>query len=63
MSLLTAKNGLFSGFVKPVLEASEKFNVNYRDIFNTLGERGAVGGQEDLIIEVATELKKALLDN
>nr|VFJ59119.1 MAG: 4-hydroxy 2-oxovalerate aldolase [Candidatus Kentron sp. FM]VFJ59609.1 MAG: 4-hydroxy 2-oxovalerate aldolase [Candidatus Kentron sp. FM]VFK12260.1 MAG: 4-hydroxy 2-oxovalerate aldolase [Candidatus Kentron sp. FM] len=57
-SLLTAMNGLFSAFSRPVLRAAEEFDVNSRDIFNRLGERGAIFGEEDLILEVAVELKE-----
>lgn len=64
VSLLTAMNGLFSGFSKPVLKAADQFGVNYRDIFRILGERQILGGQEDIIIEVASELqKKAVINN
>lgn len=61
ISILTAMNGLFSGFSKPVLKAASQFDVSYRDIFQKLGDLKALGGQEDLIIEVAQELQREQL--
>jgi 4-hydroxy 2-oxovalerate aldolase len=55
-SIISGLTGVFSGFSKPVLMAASEFKVDARDIFNRLGERKAVAGQESLIIEVAKEL-------
>ncbi|MFZ5755092.1 MAG: 4-hydroxy-2-oxovalerate aldolase, partial [Bacillota bacterium] len=38
--------------------AAEKFKVDPRDILVELGKRKTVGGQEDLIIEVAYQLSQ-----
>lgn len=48
--------GVFSGFALPVKRAAERFGVDPRDIFMALGKRRVVGGQEDMVIEVAMEL-------
>lgn len=48
--------GVYSSFLLHAKRASERFNVDVRDILMELGKRGAVGGQEDWIIEVAHEL-------
>ena len=48
--------GVYSSFLLHAKRASERFNVDLRDILIELGERRAVGGQEDWIIEVAHEL-------
>jgi 4-hydroxy 2-oxovalerate aldolase len=42
----------------PVKRAAEKFKVNPVDIFMELGKRRVVGGQEDMVVEVAMELAK-----
>jgi 4-hydroxy 2-oxovalerate aldolase len=55
-SIVSGLSGVFSGFLKPVLRAAKQFEVDPRDIFFELGRRRVVGGQEDLIIEVAVEL-------
>ena len=50
--------GVFSGFTLPVRRAAERFQVDPRDIFEELGRRRVVGGQEDMVVEVAMELAK-----
>lgn len=57
-SVISGLSGVFSGFLKPVTRISKEFNVDPRDIFFELGRRRVVGGQEDIIIEVAKQLKE-----
>ena len=49
--------GVFSGFVKHVERISKQYDVDPRDVFFELGKRKVIAGQEDLIIEVASEIK------
>lgn len=56
-SIVSGLAGVFSGFRKHVEKAAVEFNVDPRDIFFELGKRKVIGGQEDLIIEVAELLK------
>ncbi|MFE9257408.1 4-hydroxy-2-oxovalerate aldolase [Streptomyces sp. NPDC006879] len=49
--------GVFSGFKRPVLEAARAEGVNAIDLFLALGQRQIVAGQEDLIGDVARQLK------
>lgn len=58
VSISSGLAGVFSGFSLPVKRAAEKFNVDPRDIFMELGKRRVVGGQEDMVVEVAMELAK-----
>jgi 4-hydroxy 2-oxovalerate aldolase len=51
--------GVFSGFKRPVLEAARAEGVNTVDLLLALGERQIVAGQEDLIGDVARQLKAA----
>lgn len=53
--------GAYSSFLLHAYRAAEKFGVDARDILIELGRLKTVGGQEDLIIDVAIELanKKA----
>jgi 4-hydroxy 2-oxovalerate aldolase len=37
---------------------AQQYGVDPRDVFFELGKRKVVGGQEDLILEVAAELKR-----
>lgn len=59
VSLVSGLSGVFSGFAKPVKRVSAQFGVDPRDVFFELGRRKVVGGQEDLILEVASDLAKS----
>lgn len=50
--------GCYSSFLLHAERAAERFNIDVRDIIIELGKRKAVGGQEDWIIEVASDLAK-----
>jgi len=59
-NLLSGIFGVFSGFEKPVARAAEKYGVEPKDIYQELGRRNVVAGQEDLIVEIALEFAKKL---
>ncbi|ATY85274.1 4-hydroxy-2-oxovalerate aldolase [Kyrpidia spormannii] len=50
--------GVYSSFLLHAFKAAEEFNVDARDILVELGKRKVVGGQEDMIVDVAAELAK-----
>jgi len=56
ISIVSGMAGVFSSFAPHVRKAAEKFQVDPRDIFIELGKRKVVGGQEDVIIEIAIDL-------
>lgn len=56
LSVVSGLAGVFSGFSKHVQRLAKEFELDPRDIFFELGRRKIIAGQEDLIIEVATEL-------
>lgn len=58
-SIVNGLAGVFSTFKPHVLRAAENFKVDGRKIILELGKRKVVGGQEDMIIDVAQELKKS----
>ena len=58
VTVVSGLAGVFSGFAKPVQRISQQMHVDPRDVFFELGKRQVVGGQEDLILEVASALAK-----
>jgi 4-hydroxy 2-oxovalerate aldolase len=59
ISVVSGLAGVFSGFKTRVLDISARENVDPRDVFFELGRRQAVAGQEDLIMDVALDLRGA----
>ncbi|QDI92344.1 4-hydroxy-2-oxovalerate aldolase [Salicibibacter halophilus] len=55
-SLTLGYAGVYSSFLLHANRAAEKFSVESRDILIELGKREIIGGQEDMIIDVAAEL-------
>ena len=52
-SLMLGYAGVYSSFLLHTYNAAKKYNLNPRDILVELGERKMVGGQEDMIVDVA----------
>lgn len=63
ISVVSGVAGVFSAFKFHVLRAASEFGVDARDIFMELGERKAMAGQEDMIVDVAEELKNRRVSN
>ncbi len=57
VSIVSGTAGVFSAFKVHVLRAAKEFNVDPRDIFMELGARKAMAGQEDMIVDVAADLR------
>ncbi len=58
VNVLTGLNRLFSGFERPIIKASKLNGIEYSSLIFELGNRKLVAGQEDLILEIAQNLKK-----
>jgi 4-hydroxy 2-oxovalerate aldolase len=56
MALTIGYAGVYSSFLKHADRAAQQYGVSGADILHVCGERRLVGGQEDLIVEIAYEL-------
>lgn len=55
-SLMLGYTGVYSSFLLHVYNAAEKYRLEPRDIMVELGKRKMIGGQEDMIVDVAYQL-------
>jgi len=55
-SLMLGYAGVYSSFLLHTYKAAEKFGLNPRDILVELGRKKMVGGQEDMIVDIAYAL-------
>lgn len=51
--------GVYSSFLRHAEAASQRFGINTVDILVELGKRRMVGGQEDMIVDVALDVLRA----
>lgn len=57
-SLTIGYAGVYGSFLLHAIKAANQFGVDARDILCEMGQRKTVGGQEDMIMNVAYELKQ-----
>lgn len=57
-NLVLGYAGVYSSFLLHAQRAAKRFAIDSRDVLVELGKRKVVGGQEDMIVDVAAELAK-----
>lgn len=57
-ALILGYAGVYSTFFHPTKRAAKKYGLSSRAILLELGRRGIIGGQEDMIIDVAAEMAR-----
>jgi 4-hydroxy-2-oxovalerate/4-hydroxy-2-oxohexanoate aldolase len=58
-ALVLGYAGVYSSFLLFAKRAGEKYGVSSRDILVELGQRRTVGGQEDMIEDLALDMARA----
>lgn len=61
-SIVQGQMGVYNSFLLHAERAAARYDIPVQDILAEVGRRGYVGGQEDMIIEVALACRKQALN-
>lgn len=56
INIISGLYGVFSGFDEKVKQSAKKYNLETVQIYNELGRRKVIAGQEDLVIDICEQL-------